>query len=158
LAAGKKIPVIAFDADCAAVEKNYHSVVMNQETQILPLILDLTNPSAGIGWENQERLTIFERGPADAVLALALIHHLTFGNNLSFERSANFFNRVTTHLIIEFIPKNDSQVQRMLASRANIFPDYTKEHFEAAFLEYFTLQDSSVIRDSQRILYRMRKK
>ncbi len=158
LAADKKIRVIAFDADCAAVEKNYRSVVANQETQILPLILDLTNPSAGIGWENQERMTIFERGPADAVLALALIHHLTFNNNLSFKHSANFFSRVATNLIIEFIPKNDSQVQRMLAGKTDIFPDYTKERFEAAFLEYFTLQDSSVIRDSQRILYRMRKK
>ncbi|GAI82895.1 unnamed protein product, partial [marine sediment metagenome] len=82
IASDKGIQTISFDIDPAAVEKNYLECVERNETNILPLLLDLTNPSPGIGWENQERTSLLERGSADTVLALALIHHLAISNNL----------------------------------------------------------------------------
>ena len=137
IATAKEIDTIAFDVDPAAVEKNYRQTRENKETKVLPLCLDLTNPSSAIGWANEERLSLIERGPADTVLALALFHHLAISNNLPFSHIAAFFSQVCRFLIIEFVPKNDSQVQRLLRTREDIFSDYNQDHFEAAFGDHF---------------------
>ena len=158
IAGDKGIDTICFDADPACVEKNYRECVKSGETHILPLVLDLTNPSPGIGWENRERSSFLERGPADAALALALIHHLAIFNNLPFKKIAAFFANICSSLIIEFVPKNDSQAQRLLSSREDIFPDYTESAFEGEFTRYFSIQDSAKIKDTERTLYLMRKR
>jgi len=41
--------------------------------------------------ENKERKSLAERGPADTILALALIHHLAISNNLPLGKIASFF-------------------------------------------------------------------
>jgi hypothetical protein len=157
IASGKGIETISFDIDPAAVEKNYLECVAKSETNLLPLLLDLTNPSPSIGWENQERMSIMERGPADTVLALALVHHLAISNNVPLAKLAHFFSKICSSLIIEFAPKDDSQVQRLLSTREDIFPDYTQQCFEQEFGEYFMIQNSVRIRDSLRTLYLMRR-
>ncbi len=158
ISSNKGIQTVSFDIDPACVENNYIESVKNNESKILPLLLDLTNPSPSIGWEHSERMSFIERGPVDAVIALALIHHLAISNNVPLYRIANFFGKICRNLIIEFVPKNDSQVQRLLSSRIDIFPDYTKEHFEEQFSNEFTIIKSSRITDSERDLYLMEKK
>jgi hypothetical protein len=157
LASDRGIPTVSFDVDPAAVEKNYLDCVASGDTSILPLVIDLTNPSPGIGWENKERMSLKERGPADAVLALALVHHLAVSNNVPLSRIAGFFSDICHWLIIEFVPKTDSQVQRLLATREDIFPSYTRQAFEQEFSRYFTIDDSADIWESQRTLYLMRR-
>ena len=157
LASDRGIPTVSFDVDTAAVEKNYLDSVARGETNILPLVLDLTNPSPGIGWENKERMSLKERGPADVVLALALVHHLAISNNVHFSKIAGFLSDISHRLIVEFIPKSDSQIQRLLATRDDIFPDYTRPAFEQEFNRYFTIDDWTDIRESQRTLYLMRR-
>jgi ribosomal protein L11 methylase PrmA len=157
LASDNGIETIAFDVDPAAVEKNYISVKLNKEDNILPLVSDLTNPSPGIGWQNTERASLIERGPADTLIALALVHHLVISNNLSFSKIANFMQTVCEWLIIEFVPKRDSQVQRLLSTRKDIFSDYTQETFEKDFGKYFVIREREKIRYSDRILYLMQK-
>jgi ribosomal protein L11 methylase PrmA len=147
--------VVSFDIDPAAVERNYRRVRAEKETGILPLLLDLTNPSPALGWANHERLSLEERGPADAVLALALVHHLAIGHNLPLERIAAYFSRLGRHLIIEFVPKSDSQVKRLLLSRPDIFPSYTREGFEEAFSRYYHIRSAAPIETSERWLYLM---
>jgi len=141
--------------DPACVEKNYLEVVDKHESHLLPLLLDLTNPSPSIGWQHHERKSLIERSPVDAVLALALVHHLAISNNLPLENIADFFARIGHSLIIEFVPKTDPQVQRLLASREDIFPDYTKQAFEECFKKYFTVKGVAEIKDCQRTLYLM---
>jgi hypothetical protein len=157
IATAKSIYTIAFDVDPAAVEKNYRKMRENKETRILPLCLDLNNPSSSIGWANEERLSLIKRGPADTVIALALIHHLAISNNVPFSHIAAFFSRLCRFLIIEFVPKGDSQVQKLLRSREDIFEYYTKDHFEQAFGQYFLIQKSKQLRETLRTLYLMRK-
>jgi ribosomal protein L11 methylase PrmA len=147
--------VISFDLDPAAVERNYRRVRRDGESGILPLIQDLTNPSPSQGWAGRERLSLAERGPADAVLALALIHHLAIGHNLPLERVAGYLSRLGRVLVIEFVPKTDGQVQRLLLSRPDIFPSYTKEGFEKAFSRHFTIDAVDPVVESERWLYRM---
>jgi hypothetical protein len=155
-AAREVVPqVISFDVDPAAVERNYRRVRKDGESGILPLLLDLTNPSPAQGWAHHERLSLEERGPADALLALALVHHLAIGHNLPLERIAAFLSRLGKQLVIEFVPKSDSQVQRLLRNRADIFPEYTREGFEEAFRRHFRLDRSAAIPESERTLYLM---
>ncbi|MBA4391645.1 MAG: SAM-dependent methyltransferase [Syntrophus sp. (in: bacteria)] len=149
----KGIETIAFDVDPAAVEKNYRQMRGTNESKMLPLCLDLTNPSPAIGWAHEERDSLVERGQADAVLALALIHHLAISNNLPFGNIAAFLSRICRFLIIEFVPKNDSQVQRLLRTREDIFTHYNQEHFETSFGDYFSILRSETIVDTQRTLY-----
>jgi hypothetical protein len=159
LAASRGIPTVAFDIDPAAVEKNYRDcrarTRTGEEVNTLPLVLDLTNPSPGLGWANEERMSLLERGPVDMALALALIHHLAISNNLPLSKVARFFAGVCERLVIEFVPKSDSQVQRLLATREDIFPDYTKAGFEQAFTSGFTIDDASPVEGSERTLYLM---
>jgi len=155
LASERGIPTLAFDIDPAAVELNYRQVIEKKETHLLPLLMDLTNPSPGIGWHNRERQDLFSRGPADALLALALIHHLAIANNVPLPQLAGFFHDLGRWLIIEFVPKPDSQVQILLASRQDIFPDYHVEGFEAAFGALFTIHERVPLSDSGRVLYLM---
>jgi len=157
IASDKGIQTVSFDVDPAAVEKNYLEAVQRKDPCLLPLVLDLTNPSASIGWANEERLSLAERGPADTVMALALIHHLAISNNVPLENIARFFKGLCTTLIIEFVPKDDSQVQKLLASRADIFPDYDQPHFEKAFGTYFSIEKSASIEDTKRTVYLLKK-
>jgi hypothetical protein len=120
--------------------------------------MDLTNPSPGIGWQHQERMSLVDRGPADTVLALALIHHLAISNNVPFRDIADFLSKVSHSLIIEFVPKHDSQVQRLLSTREDIFTEYTRQAFEHEFSKYFSIQDRVDIRESERTLYLVTRK
>lgn len=154
--AGKRgIDTVAFDVDFAAVERNYRECRAAGETRLLPLLLDLTNPSPGAGWGNTERQSWLERGPVDTVFALALIHHLAISNNLPFVRIASLLAGIGRWLVIEFVPKADSQVQRLLATREDIFTDYTQSAFESAFGEHFFIRKTVPVRDSQRTMYLM---
>ena len=149
---------ISFDIDPAAVEQNYRTVKTKKEQNILPLVLDLTNPSPALGWDNNERDSFGARGPVDMALALAVIHHLAISNNVPLPQLADFFAACCKWLVIEFVPKSDSQVQKLLTSREDIFPSFTREGFEAAFSTRFTIRKSEPVRDSERTLYLMERK
>jgi hypothetical protein len=150
--------VISFDVDPAAVERNYLDCVRDGREGILPLLIDLANPSPGMGWSGRERMSLIERGPAGTALALALIHHLAISNNLPLERIAEFLSTVCSHLIVEFVPKEDSQVRRLLVCREDVFDDYTRKCFEESFGRYFRIERSEEIVGSSRTIFLMSRK
>jgi len=149
--------VITFDQDPYCVEANYLQC-KSQSLDILPLVLNLANPSPAIGWQNQERRSFLQRASADTVLALALVHHLAISNNLPLPMLADFFAAICLWLIIEFIPKDDPKVQLLLNNREDIFPNYTLEEFERTFSRQFTIEDRTAIAGSKRILFLMRRR
>ena len=158
LASARRIPTIAFDADAACVEQLYRECVKQREIYLLPLLMDLTNPSPKLGWENQERMSWLERGPADAAIALALVHHLAISNNVSLPKVAEFFRRISKVLLIEFVPKSDKQVELLLSRRKDMFPDYTRQNFEEAFNRHFIIDRVSTICKTERTLYWMQQR
>ncbi len=158
IASDQGIQTISFDIDPVAVENNYLECVKKGETSILPLLLDLANPSPSLGWDNQERMSLLERGPADTVFSLALIHHLAISNNLPLDNLVDYFSRICKSLIIEFVPKSDLQVQRLLSTREDIFQDYKQQIFEDEFGKYFTIEDAVRIMDSKRTMYLMKRR
>ena len=155
LAAEQDIFTVSFDIDPAAVEQNYRQVKSAKEGNLLPLVLDLTNPSPALGWHNQERDSFIDRAPADMVFALALIHHLAISNNVPLLQLADFFAESGKWLVIEFVPKSDSQVQKLLQSREDIFDGYALENFETVFATRFTIRKKERVRESERHLYLM---
>jgi len=145
--------VIAFDIDPIAVEKNYLQTKKKKEQNMLPLLLDLTNPTGDYGWANQERPTTVKQNKPDLILALALIHHLAIGNNVPFPKIAEYFASLGNYLIIEFVPKEDSKVKKLLASREDIFSDYKQSVFEKVFARHFKLTEKHNVKGSLRTLY-----
>ncbi|MGH8542923.1 MAG: SAM-dependent methyltransferase [Gammaproteobacteria bacterium] len=155
LAARSGCHVLAVDGDPGVVEMQYRRLKTQEEHRILPLWVDLANPSPRLGWAHEERDSLADRGPADLILALALIHHLAFSTNASLDMIAEFFSGLGRDLVIEFVPKSDPQVQRLLVSRVDIFRDYSEDVFERAFSRYFSILASQQIGDSGRRIYRM---
>lgn len=158
IASEKGIPTVAFDIDPIAVDANYARVKKHKETNILPILMDLTNPSPALGWAHKERESMEQRGPTDMVFSLALIHHLAISNNLPLESIADYFSRLGSYLVIEFVPKGDSQVDILLATREDIFPNYTEEGFEKAFSTTYKTVKKTKIKGSKRTLYLFKKK
>lgn len=146
--------VVSWDIDDAAIEKHYLRLKKDAFNEsILPLRLDLTNPSNGIGWAGNERLSLAGRGKVDLIMALALVHHLAISNNVPLDSIANYLAELTSNLIIEFVPKSDSQVKRLLNSRVDIFDEYNEVEFQKVFEKYFDLIDSEPVQGSERTMF-----
>lgn len=158
LRAALKASAVAFDADTKAVEKNYLAIKNNHQTNILPLVLDLLNPSPALGWANRERQDIKARANFDVIMALALIHHLSISSNIPFDYVADYFASLAPYLIIEFVPKEDSQIQKLLTSRADIYPWYNQKEFEKAFTGHYDIIKKDNIKESARTLYLLKRK
>ena len=153
----KNIRVVATDFDHTAIDNLYNRILKENEKNILPLVVDLANPSPAIGLNNNERESFIERTRVDLALALALIHHLAIGKNIPFEKMALLFEKITNYLIIEFVPKQDEKVQFMLRQKRDIYKTYNEENFLTAFQKYFSIQKKQEIANSGRILYQLKK-
>lgn len=158
LAGHRRIQTVAFDNDPISVEENYLEMKKRDDKYVLPLVLDLTNPSPSQGFANEERISLMQRGPVDMVFALALIHHLAIANNVTFEILAQFLRKIAEWLIIEFVPKSDKKIKFMLSFRKDVFDRYNQDNFESQFSKYFSIENKIKIINSQRLIYVMKKR
>jgi hypothetical protein len=156
IAAGEGRQVLAFDQDASSVEHHWRSLSADARASVLPLVMDLSNPSPALGWALEERRSLVERGPADVFLALALVHHLAIGNNVPLGRIAAFFARLGRRGIVEFVPKEDPMTRHLLTARPDIFPEYTLEGMRAAFMPHFEILREASVQDSRRTLFLLR--
>jgi ribosomal protein L11 methylase PrmA len=123
--------VIGFDFDHGALERAFARFDKAGQP-VLPLWLDAANPSPSQGWAGKERKSMAERGEADFVLALAVIHHLAIAKNVPLDMAVAWLMSLAKNGVIEFPSKADPMVQQLLHHRPDIFPDYT----EGAFLKH----------------------
>ena len=152
------IYTVSIDSDPGAVEANYLFSKQQQEENLHPLLVDLTNPSAASGWANCELESLVQRSRADCILALALIHHLAIANNVPLGKIARFFASLAEWAIVEFVPKSDKKVRQLLVARDDIFVDYSRSGFEVAFGSVYELVTSTPIEESQRLIYLLRRR
>jgi hypothetical protein len=148
--------VVAADGDHDVVERNYRDAVERRDRRMLPLWLDITNPSPALGWANTERPSWAARGPADCLLALALLHHIAIGHNVPLGRFVDMLGALGRWAVVEFVPKDDPQVRAMLAHREDVFADYTMERFEREARRIFTVERVLPIPESPRTLFLLR--
>ena len=148
--------VLSIDADPAVVELNFLECRHGGHASVLPLVVDMANPSPGSGWENTERESFLSRAKVDATLALALIHHLAIGNNLSLPRVAAALRDRCRDLIVEFVPESDPLARRLIAARRGATHAYSTRHFEDAFEHRFERLDAIPLAATGRVLYHYR--
>ena len=150
---------VAADVDHGAVELCFRTASGEKLEGILPLVVDLTSPTPAVGWMNRERASFLDRcaGSTDLVLALALVHHLVIGNNVPLASVVELLARIGPDAVVEFVDKSDSQVQRLLASREDIFDGYTEAGFERALSGAFSIVRKQPIVGTRRVLYHLRR-
>jgi len=138
--------VVSIDGDPACTEYLYQRVSgANGTKRILPLTMDLANPSPGLGWDGKERLSLRDRGPADLVLALALIHHLVFSCCVPLSLIAEWFASLADHVLVEFIPPTDPMVQKLLRNRGDEHLPYNLKMFNLNFEKSFEFIDKTLL-------------
>lgn len=143
--------VVAIDGDYAATETHYRRV--RKSRSILPLVMDLRDPSPAHGWAHTERKSLSDRGPADVVLALALIHHLVIGAGVPLPAVSRWLQELGRFCIVEFVPPDDPQVMRLVSGRTEETHAYTEDDFLRAFALDFRVCERRPLPRSSRVLY-----
>lgn len=157
LAAKKGFNVVATDNDEQCINNLYKKIKKENTSAILPLCIDITNPSPALGFANKERASWNDRIHADIVLALAFIHHLVIGKNIPIPMLAEYLSQLAPQLIIEFVPKEDVKTQQLLKNKKDIYPDYTIIQFENIFQIYFSIIKKEQIKGTNRFIYFMKR-
>jgi hypothetical protein len=146
--------VIAADGDHSAIDGLYRSLREAGDTRILPLVLDLADPSPNRGWRGRERLAFSERSRPQLVLALALIHHLVISRNVPMQEFVDFLADAGTDLVVEFPTPEDPMVQGLLRNKAEgVHDDYTVDVFESALARRFDIVRRDELPSGTRICY-----
>ena len=149
--------VLAPDVDPVAVELHYAALRKESGgSNILPLVMDFSNPSPALGWACAERQSFPARCKAKLISVLALVHHLVLTEGIPFTQLAPFFHSMLENggtLLMEFVPKEDSQVQRMMAARPESLAGYSLEAMRTAFAGFFHEARQAPVEDSKRILF-----
>ena len=143
--------VIGFDFDQKALDLAY-SRSQSERLKFLPLFLDATNPSPDQGWAQSERKGLASRNSPDAIIALALVHHLAIGKNIPLDDVVDWLVGLSPSGIIEFVPKNDAMVQELLRLREDIFDGYTEDSFIKSLESRAHITNSETISSSGRRL------
>lgn len=154
IAANEGAFVVSIDGDPACTEVHYRKLSEPGGAKaILPLTMDLANPSPGLGWAGMERLSLQQRGPADLILALALIHHLVLSSYVPLPKIAEWFASLTDSLLVEFIPPNDPMVKKLLKNRPEEALPYDFQAFQSAFGMYFEFMDQKKLTNGRTLFF-----
>jgi len=142
--------VVSVDSDPACTEFLYNRLKRGgTSAQILPLTMDLSNPSPGLGFNQVERSGLRERGPVDLLFALALIHHLVLSASIPLEHIALWFSQITRRLLIEFVPETDPMVKKLLVNRGDDHLPYSMEHFRKGFSHHFSVEKEQQLKNGR---------
>lgn len=144
--------VIGFDFDQTSLDLAYNRA-KKMDKPFLPLCLDASNPSPNQGWLQSERAGFAERTKSEALIALAFIHHLAIAKNSPLSQLIDWLIAIAPHGVIEFIPKDDPTIIKMLALREDIFMDYKQETFEKLLRVKAKIIKQQCISEAGRVLY-----
>ena len=145
--------VVAFDADHLAVERLYRGIRDAGPDNILPLVGNLADPSPALGWRHRERQALAERPAPDLTLCLALVHHLVISANIPLAEVVAWLAGLDSHLVIEFVSKEDAMVERLLQNKDDIYDDYEIGNFERLLRERFEIVERQTFHSGTRTLY-----
>jgi hypothetical protein len=145
---------IAFDGDAAVVDRLYRGLRDEGSDTLLPLVVDLTNPSPGAGWRARERRPLWERGTPELVLALALVHHLAIAGNVPLAEIVDWLRTLDATVVVEFVTRDDPMARRLIErKKAGTHDDYTRETWERLLADRFDVARSEELAGGARVLY-----
>jgi SAM-dependent methyltransferase len=151
--------VVAVDADALVVDRLYAALRSEGSKTILPLTMNLVDPSPALGWRGLERRPFPERGSPDLVFCLALIHHVSIGGNVPVKEFLDWLRGLEAAVVIEFPMPEDPMVAQLLArKRAHDHPDYRQDWFEQCLRERFDVVRSETLSSGTRALHHVRPK
>jgi len=146
--------VVAMDADHPTVELLYRALRDEGERRILPLVVDLCDPSPGRGWRGRERAPLPDRGRPELTLCLALVHHLAITRNVPLAEVVAWLASLGGEVVVEFPMREDPMVARLLAAkRDGAHEDYTVERFEALLADAFDVRRRAPLPCGTRVLF-----
>lgn len=153
--------VVAIDSEMDCINQLYIDSRDNN-LSILPLCIDLLNPSPALGWNNDERKSFLNRMESkfDFVLSLALVHHLLVTGRVPLGFIVDLQRRLTKkYLITEFVGPNDGMFQKLMHHRAESYDYYDIIYFKNIHSKYFEiLSEVRIIDDKsemERVLFLM---
>jgi hypothetical protein len=147
--------VVAVDSDDLVVDRLYRDLRRDGEQRILPLVLDLSDPSPGLGWRSRERPAFVDRVRPDLVLCLAVVHHLALTNTVPLDEIVAFLADFGAPVVVEFPHHDDPMAARMLArKRPGVFDAYHRANWERALSARFTIRVTETLPGGTRTLYR----
>ena len=151
--------VVAMDADHLAVDRLYRQLKAEREdsitagVNILPLVMNLADPSPALGWRGAERKNLPDRGRPKLILSLALIHHVVIAANIPVREFLAWLASLGAALVIEFVTRQDEMVQTLLRNKADQYSDYHTDYFERCLNELFHVREREELKSGRRILY-----
>lgn len=156
LAAAHADSVLAVDSDHLTVDRLYNALKNERFTSIVPMVGDLADPSPSLGWRGEERQSLVQRSQPDLVICLALIHHLVISRNLLLVDVVDWLASLKSAIIIEFVSKDDAQVQQLLRHREDVFTDYSLDVFRSAISRAFDVDREITLPSGSRRLFFLR--
>lgn len=125
---------VIVDSDIDSIESAYR-LRAKKGAPLLPVLMNISDPTPNLGWRQSERKGLNERAPADGLIALAIIHHMCIGQNIPLAEAVRWLLQLAPVGIVEFVPKDDPMVKQLLAVREDIFEDYQEDVFLATIAE-----------------------
>ena len=144
--------VVAVDFDINAISNTYE-MSKKKKLNLLPLFIDLSNPSPNQGWLQLERAGFQERFSCDALIALALEHHLIIGKNIPISEFISWITNFAKFGLLEFIPKDDETILDMLSTKEDIYIDYSENNFETNLKKKANIINKFNLSNSNRVIY-----
>ena len=148
--------VVGFDYDLNAIN-NAYKTSKDEKLNFLPLYFDASNPSSNLGWYQNERRGYMERLNFSGMLSLAFEHHLAIAKNIPLDQVLKWLINIAPHGLIEFVPKNDETIKKMLILKGDIFNDYNEENFRSLILKNANIVSETIISDSGRKIFEYQK-
>ena len=139
LAAKHAETVLAIDADHLTVDRLFTALNAERNRTITPLVCNLADPAPSLGWRLQERPSLEHRSKPDLVFCLALIHHLVIGSNLLLAEVIDWLASLKATVVLEYVDREDAQVQQLLANREDVFSDYNHAAFDSLIEQAFVV-------------------
>lgn len=150
--------VVAVDADHDVVEALYRALrddgaPSSEHRNILPVVMDVANPSPGLGWAGAERAGWGARAKPDLVIFLALIHHLRVVANVPLPLVLDWLRALDAAVLIEFVGREDEMFAHLLANKRERYEDYSAASFEAHLRGRFDVRDRLPLKGGARELF-----
>lgn len=150
--------VVALDRDPVSINHLYSLIKKEQIRNIIPMVMDILNPSPSLGWMNKERSSFFERVNPDLVMLLGISHHLLAQANINFTKLLELCLITKKYLILEYIPPEDPNYRNLFVSRQNQFEWYTKESLILNLQNKFNVIDIKQVDPTNRSIIFLEKK